>query len=43
MKLYKSKAWLLRQLKTKTVPQIAKECGVEISTITRNMQKHGIK
>lgn len=43
MKLYLSKAWLQGQLRKKTVNQIAKECGVDVSTINRQIQKHGIR
>lgn len=43
MKVYKSEAWLRSQLKKKTVAQIADDCGVAVSTISRQIDKFGIK
>lgn len=43
MKLYKSKRWLELQLKTKNVAEIATECGVDVSTINRQIKAHKIR
>lgn len=42
MKLYKSKNYLVKQIQTKTYSQIAKENGVNKSTIQRNLKKLGL-
>lgn len=41
---YKSQKWLIEQYITlkRGVPDIAKECGVDISTVIKQMKKHGI-
>lgn len=45
MKLYKSKAWLTKRVNhdRKTPEEIAKECGVSLMTIYRQMKEFGLK
>lgn len=41
-KIYRSKKYLLKEIKTKTYPEIAKNNGVNISTIFRNLKRFGL-
>lgn len=43
--MYKDAAWLREQYETKrrNIPEIAAECGVNISTVARQMERNGIE